>query len=65
MTMRRLRRYASSLLLLALVVFTATGARGANSMAPYVSTPLFMSNAVPPNVLIIFDNSGSMNQMCY
>jgi type IV pilus assembly protein PilY1 len=24
-----------------------------------------MSNAVPPNVLIIFDNSGSMNQMAY
>jgi len=63
--MRRLRRYASSLLLLVLVLFTATGARGANSMAPYVSTPLFMSNAVPPNVLIMFDNSGSMNQMCY
>jgi type IV pilus assembly protein PilY1 len=24
-----------------------------------------MSNAVPPNVMIIFDNSGSMNQMAY
>jgi type IV pilus assembly protein PilY1 len=65
MTMRRLKSYASSLVLATLVVFTATAARGANSMAPYVSVPLFMSNAVPPNVLIIFDNSGSMNQMCY
>lgn len=34
-------------------------------MAPYVSTPIFMSSAVPPNVLIIFDNSGSMNMMAY
>jgi type IV pilus assembly protein PilY1 len=65
MTMKRLKRYASSLLLSILGLFTATGAQGANSMAPYVSVPLFMSNAVPPNILIIFDNSASMNQMCY
>jgi type IV pilus assembly protein PilY1 len=40
-------------------------AQGANSMASYVSTPIFMSSAIPPNVLIIFDNSGSMNMMAY
>jgi type IV pilus assembly protein PilY1 len=63
--MRHLARYATSLAVGIFVLFNATGARGANSMAPYVSLPLFMSNAVPPNILIIFDNSGSMNQMCY
>ncbi|KPK21515.1 MAG: hypothetical protein AMJ70_06945, partial [Dehalococcoidia bacterium SG8_51_3] len=34
-------------------------------MAPYVNSPIFMSYAAPPNVLIIFDNSASMNQMAY
>jgi type IV pilus assembly protein PilY1 len=34
-------------------------------MAPYLSAPIFMTNAVPPNVLIIFDNSGGMNAMAY
>jgi type IV pilus assembly protein PilY1 len=65
MTMKRLKRYGADLLLVALILLAATGAQGANSMAPYVSVPLFMSNAVPPNILVIFDNSGSMNQMCY
>ncbi|MGB6381919.1 MAG: hypothetical protein WBG51_12175, partial [Syntrophobacteria bacterium] len=63
--MKRLRTYSFSLLFILLSFCAATGAEAANSMAPYLSTPIFMSNAVPPNVLIIFDNSGSMNQMAY
>ncbi len=60
-----LPRYGLCLLLILLIMLPATGADAANSMAPYVSTPIFMTNAVPPNVLIIFDNSGSMNSMAY
>jgi hypothetical protein len=63
--MKHLKKYAITLLILALGLLGATGAEGANSMAPYLSAPIFMTNAVPPNVLIIFDNSGSMNAMAY
>jgi type IV pilus assembly protein PilY1 len=63
--MKHLRTYSFSILFILLSLWAATGAEAANSMAPYLSTPIFMSNAVPPNVLIIFDNSGSMNQMAY
>ena len=63
--MNHLKKYTITLLILALGLLQATGAEGTNTMAPYLSTPIFMSNAVPPNVLIIFDNSGSMNAMAY
>jgi len=63
--MKHLRTYSFSILFILLSFLAATGTEAANSMAPYLSTPIFMSNAVPPNVLIIFDNSGSMNQMAY
>ncbi|MCG6945358.1 MAG: hypothetical protein LJE87_08415 [Deltaproteobacteria bacterium] len=63
--MKLLRTYCFGLFFILLSFLVATGVQAANSMAPYVSTPIFMSNAVPPNVLIIFDNSGSMNQMAY
>jgi type IV pilus assembly protein PilY1 len=33
--------------------------------AEYCSTPPFLSNTVPPNVLIVLDNSGSMNDWAY
>ena len=60
-----LKKYTITLLILTLGLLGATGAEGANTMAPYLSAPIFMTNAVPPNVLIIFDNSGSMNAMAY
>jgi type IV pilus assembly protein PilY1 len=63
--MKQLKKYAITLFILAMGLFGATGAEGTNTMAPYVSSPIFMTNAVPPNVLIIFDNSGSMNAMAY
>jgi type IV pilus assembly protein PilY1 len=60
-----LKRYGIGLLILALGLWTAGNTEAANSVGPYVSSPIFMTNAVPPNVLIIFDNSGSMNSMAY
>ena len=38
----------------------------AQSMADYTAVPPFVSeNAVPPNVLLLLDNSGSMNRAAY
>lgn len=37
----------------------------AAEMDNYCATPPFLSNAVPPNVLIILDNSGSLNDQAY
>lgn len=35
------------------------------TMAEYTSYPIFQANAVKPNILIIMDNSGSMNDQAY
>ncbi len=38
----------------------------AQTMADYTAVPPFVSeNAVPPNVLLLLDNSGSMNTLAY
>jgi len=37
----------------------------AQAMADYTSSPPFISNVVPPNILLILDNSGSMNTAAY
>ncbi|TAJ08269.1 MAG: hypothetical protein EPO61_09145 [Nitrospirae bacterium] len=37
----------------------------AQAMADYTGTPPFISNVVPPNILLILDNSGSMNEAAY
>jgi type IV pilus assembly protein PilY1 len=63
--MKHLKKYTITLLFLALCLWGPLRAEAANSMTPYLSTPTFMTSAVPPNVLIIFDNSGSMNQLAY
>jgi len=35
------------------------------SLSTYTSTPVFLSQSVPPNIFIILDNSGSMNFNAY
>jgi len=35
------------------------------SMADYENTPVFVSKAVPPNILLLMDNSGSMASSAY
>ncbi|MDE3225295.1 MAG: hypothetical protein KGN30_07795 [Nitrospirota bacterium] len=37
----------------------------AQSLSDYTSSPPFTTAAVPPNVLLLLDNSGSMNNMAY
>lgn len=34
-------------------------------MADYTAIPPFVPDVVPPNVLLLMDNSGSMNQVAY
>lgn len=52
-------------LLLGASFWTPTQAE-AQSMADYTSTPAFaVDTSVPPNVLLVLDNSGSMNNMAY
>ena len=52
------------LLFLSLVMLLPMPAM-AQSMADYTCFPAFTTTAVTPNVLIILDNSGSMNNMAY
>ncbi|MBL8075711.1 MAG: hypothetical protein JNL29_15190, partial [Nitrospira sp.] len=37
----------------------------AQNMADYTAMPPFIADAVPPNVLLLMDNSGSMNESAY
>lgn len=37
----------------------------AQTMDQYTASPPFITNAVPPNVLLLMDNSGSMNEAAY
>ena len=37
----------------------------AQSMSDYTAIPPFVSNTVPANILLLLDNSGSMNNMAY
>jgi len=35
------------------------------NLADYTSYPVFMANTVEPNIMIMLDNSGSMNNQAY
>lgn len=52
-------------LVLLICVLGWAGAAEAQTMQDYTSTPPFISNTVPPNVLLLMDNSGSMNSAAY
>ncbi len=53
--------------LVGLLPGTPAGPNGASAqvMDDYTAYPPFMSNTVPPNILLLMDNSGSMNLMAY
>ena len=49
-------------LIFAAVVFSSNNALAAEpAIADYTHYPIFQVNAVEPNILIMLDNSGSMN----
>jgi type IV pilus assembly protein PilY1 len=54
---------AGAVVLVALLWLSATAQ--AQSMADYTAMPPFIVNTVPPNVLLLMDNSGSMNDAAY
>ncbi|HWR73736.1 MAG TPA: hypothetical protein VN604_11255 [Nitrospirota bacterium] len=56
-----------SILLPGIVALLAAGvpSPALGQMADYCSVPPFLSNTVEPNVLIVLDNSGSMNGQAY
>ena len=59
----RTRNIVSVLLLMG--VLLSPVAAQAQVMSDYNSLPPFINTAVPPNVLLLLDNSGSMNNMAY
>ena len=61
--MRRLKLCGAVTILLALGAGKAQA--GVNDVADYVAVPHFMSAAVKPRILIIFDNSVEMSEMAY
>ena len=66
--MKRRKDILKSIFILGILVVPAIWAPpSAFSAVPieYCSTPPFLSNTVPPNVLIVLDNSGSMNDWAY
>lgn len=58
-----MERTVKLLCILLLVVFPA--AASGQTMAEYTSYPIFLAQSVTPNILIILDNSGSMNLQAY
>ncbi len=62
----RFARMAGACTLTALLVFTAAATRAQEpSMAEYTSYPLFQTGSVAPRIMIVLDNSGSMNFPAY
>jgi type IV pilus assembly protein PilY1 len=55
----------SLLYFLALALVLLPFSANAQTMADYTCFPIFTTTAVTPNILIILDNSGSMNLMAY
>ena len=51
--------------ILSLIVVLSLNKTSLAKMVDYCATPPFMTQAVPPNVLIILDNSGSMYEFAY
>ena len=48
-----------------IVLFPYGNARAIETMAEYTDTPIFMSNTVTPNILILLSTSETMNNMAY
>lgn len=56
---------ARILLVIAALSIGGRDAQAIETMAEYSDVPFFMSNNVMPNIMVIADNSGSMNEFAY
>jgi len=54
----------AALLLIAGALLWPSGVQAVD-MADYANSPIFVGNVVPPNILLLMDNSGSMNYRAY
>ena len=59
------RRLGAATVIVLVAVLWLSATAQAQSMADYTATPPFIVNTVPPNVLLLMDNSGSMNMAAY
>ena len=59
------RKFLFTLFLCLAWIIPAYAAFQEPMMADYTADPIFTSQSVPPNVMIILDNSGSMNFNAY
>lgn len=55
-----MKRVTKLFMLLALIFFPGRSAYALEAMADYTDVPIFMSNVVPPNILILQDSSKDM-----
>lgn len=60
-----MKRVTGILLLIAALTIGGRSAHAIETMAEYADVPFFMSNNVMPNIMILADNSGSMNEFAY
>jgi type IV pilus assembly protein PilY1 len=64
-----MKRHEITIVAIALCLLTGIGLWPidvkAQALADYTSSPPFITEAVPPNILLLMDNSGSMNRMAY
>lgn len=60
-----MKRVTQILFLIAALSIGGRDAHAIETMAEYADVPFFMSNSVMPNIMIIADNSGSMNEFAY
>ncbi|MBW2091033.1 MAG: hypothetical protein JRI34_02765, partial [Deltaproteobacteria bacterium] len=64
--MRRKKTFIIAFLILGLIIlFPAYGWSVEPSMSDYTAYPVYLTSTVTPNILIILDNSGSMNFNAY
>jgi len=63
--MGRRKRFGLSMVVLGLVLFSAASVWSEQTMSNYTSYPVFLTASVTPNIMVILDNSGSMNFNAY
>ena len=64
-TKRRMIGAIGTVVLALLSILSCSNEGRAQSMSSYAGTPPFVASSVAPNILLILDNSGSMNNSAY
>jgi type IV pilus assembly protein PilY1 len=59
-----MKRYLTCICMVMVMVVPSVSAVEPD-MVDYTAMPIFSAQAVPPNIMVVLDNSGSMNQLAY